>query len=80
MSQSNSAPSNWVSTKHEVRESGEVTQESEVFAEGRREDRREKEKGKRRVHSGLSLLTATEEFFWATLGSLPPAALSTQSG
>lgn len=39
--------SNWVSTKSEVRESGEVTQEREVNAEGRREDGREKEKGKR---------------------------------
>lgn len=38
--------SNWVSTKHEMRESGEVTQKSEVNEEGRREDRRE-EKGKR---------------------------------
>lgn len=26
---------------------------------------------KRRAHPGLSVLTATEEFFWATLGSLP---------
>lgn len=38
--------SNWVSTKQEVRESGEVIQESEVFAEGRREDRREEEEGR----------------------------------
>lgn len=26
---------------------------------------------KRRAHPGLSVPTATEEFFWATLGSLP---------
>ena len=83
MSQSNSAPEQLGLNKirgEGVRRGhpGEGSERRGEKGGWKREGDRE-EVTKKSVDPGLSLLTGTEEFSWAMLGSLPPVAL-TESG